>query len=147
MMLALHKVPANKLIMPIENHEIPPRIKPRLKSAPKIRELFWCDFPNDAQLPELWKTRPVIILSYRKVTLTGAVVVIPCTTTNQVPDGPAFPLKTTIDGVTKAWAICDKPSTVAVSRLTPDKGGIRRLPMEEFNDLLKLTLDWLPKPQ
>ena len=132
--------------MPPENPDTPPRIAPRLKSAPKIRELFWCDFPLDAQLPEFWKTRPVVILSFRKVVLSGAVVVVPCTTSEQPANGPAFKLRTSIDGNTEAWAICDKPTTVAVSRLTPDKGGVSRLPMDEFNEMLALVLDWLPKP-
>jgi len=35
--------------------EKPPRIQPVLKAAPKIRQILWCNFPNDAQLPESWK--------------------------------------------------------------------------------------------
>ncbi len=33
----------------------PPHIKPRIKSAPRIRQIFWCDFPHDSILPEFWK--------------------------------------------------------------------------------------------
>jgi hypothetical protein len=29
----------------------PPRVNPRLLVVPAIRELYWCDFPADAQLP------------------------------------------------------------------------------------------------
>ena len=123
----------------------PPRVKPHLKSAPKVKQLYWCDFPKDAQLPEFWKRRPVIILSY-KPTLHGAVTVIPCSTKAQRNDKWAFPLQTTIDG-RAAWAICDKLTTVAVSRLLPDKNGIKRMPDDEFNEMLKLVLDWLPKPR
>jgi mRNA interferase MazF len=114
-----------------------------LVGAPKIRQLFWCDFPTDAQLPEFWKRRPVIILSGRN-TLHGAVTVIPCSTQTQPGNTWAFPLQTTIDG-RAAWAICDKPSTVAVSRLTPDKGGIVRMPQDEFEAMLEIVLMWLPK--
>lgn len=122
---------------------IPPKIQPRLRSAPKIKTLYWCDFPEDAQLPEFWKRRPVVILSHKN-TLHGAVTVIPCST--RVQKGKwAFPLRTTIDDKA-AWAICDKPSTVAVSRLLQDKKGIKRLPDDEFNEMLSLVLDWLPKP-
>lgn len=124
----------------------PPRIAPRIKSAPKIRQLYWCDFPQDAQLPEFWKRRPVIVLSYKKITLHGAVTVIPCSTQAQQAADRAFPLRTTIDG-RAAWAICDKPTTVAVSRLVPDKGGIIRMPEDEFNEMLGMVLDWLPIPQ
>lgn len=122
----------------------PPRVAPRLVGAPKIRQLFWCDFPKDAQLPEFWKRRPVIVVSYRNV-LHGAVTVIPCSTQAQPGNAWAFPLRTTIDG-RAAWAICDKPTTVAVSRLLPDKGGVKRLPEAEFDEMLGLVLDWLPKP-
>jgi mRNA interferase MazF len=124
--------------------EAPPKVAPRLTGAPKIRQLYWCDFPQDAQLPEFWKRRPVIILSYRN-TLHGAVTVVPCSTQAQPGNKWAFPLQTTIDG-RAAFAICDKMSTVAVSRLVPDKGGIVRMPEAEFDDMLRLVLAWLPVP-
>ena len=53
-------------------------------------------------------------------------------------------MRTTIDGKT-AWAICDKPTTVAVSRLLPDKRATLRMPEDEFNEMLAIVLDWLPK--
>ena len=123
----------------------PPKIKPRLIGAPKVRQIFWCDFPKDAQLPEFWKRRPVIIVSYRNI-LHGAVTVVACSTRDQSDNVWAFPLETTIDG-RAAWAICDKISTVAVSRLLPDKSGVKRLSEIEFNKLLGLILNWLPKLQ
>ena len=131
--------------MEYSDPEKPPKLQPRLKSAPKIRELFWCDFPKDAQLPEFWKRRPVIIISFKKITLHGAVTVVPCSTQPQPDIGRSFELHTTIDGK-KAWAICDKLTTVAVSRLTPHKDGILRLPQKEFNAMLRVVLDWLPRP-
>lgn len=129
--------------MTAHNQSPPPKFAPRLVGAPKIRQLFWCDFPQDAHLPEFWKRRPVIVLSYRN-TLHGAVTVVPCSTQEQGANKWAFPLRTTIDGRT-AWAICDKLTTVAVSRLLPDKGGIERMPEAEFLQLLNLVLAWLPK--
>ena len=125
--------------------EKPPRIKPRLRAAPKIGRLYWCDFPKDAQLPEFWKRRPVVVISYKN-TLHGNVTVVPCSTQAQKGEKFAFPLRTTIDN-RAAWAICDKPTTVAVSRLLPDKNGVKKLPSEEFNEMLHLVLDWLPKIQ
>ena len=121
----------------------PPRVKPRLIGAPKIRQFYWCDFPRDAQLPEFWKRRPVIILSSRS-TLHGAVTVVPCSTQPQFGNRWAFALQTTIDG-REAWAICDKLTTVAVSRLLPDKRSNIRMPEEEFQAMLAIVLDWLPK--
>lgn len=122
----------------------PPKVAPRLVSAPKIRQLLWCDFPLDAQLPEFWKRRPVVILSFKN-TLHGVVTVVPCSTQTQLGNKWAFPLQTTIDG-RAAWAICDKITSVAVSRLLPDKGGIVRMPETEFDDMLRIVLGWLPVP-
>ena len=88
----------------------------------------------------------MIILSHRN-TLYGAVTLVPCTTTAPYKgDKWVFPLRTTIDG-RAAWAICDKPTTLAVSRLEPDKSGMKNLPENEFNEILALVLDWLPKVQ
>ena len=124
--------------------EAPPKVAPRLTAAPKLRQLYWCDFPQDAQLPEFWKRRPVIVLSFKN-TLHGAVTAVPCSTAAQPSNRWAFPLQTTIDG-RAAFAICDKITSVAVSRLVPDKGGIIRMPEPEFDDMLRLVLAWLPKP-
>lgn len=124
-------------------NETPPKIAPRLKSAPKIRQLYWCDFPKDAHLPEFWKRRPVVILS-KTATLYGTVVVVPCSTDPNQDPNRAFRLRTTIDG-RQGWAICDKLTTVAVSRLLPAQGLIVRLPDDEFNEMLKVVLDLLPK--
>ncbi len=121
----------------------PPKIQPRIKSAPKIRQLYWCDFPADAHLPEFWKRRPVIVLS-KTATLHGAVVVVPCSTDADQDPRLAVPLRTTIDG-RAAWAICDKPTTVAVSRLVASHGEIRRMPQDEFEEVLARVLDLLPK--
>lgn len=96
-------------------------------------------------MPEMWKVRPVIVVSFRNP-LRGAVTVVPCTTVDQKEARWAFELTTTIDGSDRAWALCDKITTIAVSRLTPDKGGIRRLPVEEFDRLLAILFDWLPRP-
>jgi mRNA interferase MazF len=122
----------------------PPRHPPRLVSAPKIRQMFWCDFPKDAQLPEFWKLRPIIVLSYRN-TLHGSVTVVPCTTKPQPDNRWALSLATSIDG-RPAWAVCDKLTTVAVSRLTPAKGGMVRMPEQEFDSVMRLVLEWLPSP-
>jgi mRNA interferase MazF len=123
--------------------EKPPRVKPRLSAAPAIRQLYWCDFPEDAQLPEFWKRRPVVIVSYKN-TLTGAVTIIPCSSQDQSGNKWAVKLETTID-YGESWAICDKPTTVAVSRLSVDRVGIKRLAEAEFNEILALILKWFPR--
>jgi mRNA interferase MazF len=55
-------------------------------------------------------------------------------------------LRTTIDGKA-AWAICNYPTTIAVSRLVPDKNGIKRLQEDEFNELLTRIFGYLPTPR
>ena len=122
----------------------PGRIRPRLKSAPRIRQMYWCDFPRDAQLPEFWKTRPVIIVS-RVNSLFGAATIVPCTTQNQAGNRWAYRLRTTFSQ-SDAWAICDKPSTVAVSRLSLDSSGPKRISEDEFVSILRLLYQWLPAP-
>ncbi len=123
----------------------PPRVRPRLLSAPAIRQFYWCDFPEDAHLPEFWKRRPVLVVSYKN-TLYGAVTIIPCSSQPQEGNRWAVRLETTIDGGA-SWAICDKPATVAVSRLAQDNRGIVRLPELQFNEVLARLLEWLPKPR
>ncbi len=128
----------------INDDVTPPHVKPRLKISPSIRELYWCDFPKDAQLPEFWKCRPVLVVSYRN-TLHGAVTVIPCSTSDQAGNPWAVKLTTTIDDTfAGSWAICDKVTTIAVSRLSSHRNGKRRLPEPEFNQILACLFKWLP---
>ncbi len=122
----------------------PPRLAPKLRAAPAIRELYWCEFPHDAQLPEMWKRRPVVMVSFKN-TLHGVVTVIPCSSQDQTGNPWAVELATTIDGAA-SWAICDKPGTVAVSRLALDRRGKVRLPVAEFGALLAVLFRWLPRP-
>jgi mRNA interferase MazF len=119
----------------------PPRKDPRIKAAPKIRQLYWCDFPKDAQLPEFWKTRAVLIMSFRN-SLHGAVTVLPCSGQDQGDNKWAYKLPVTIDGA-PSWAICDKPTSIAVSRLSTHRTGIVRLSEAEFNPVLDMMLTWL----
>ena len=122
-------------------HETPPpRLAPRILGAPRIRQMYWCRLPTDAQLPELWKIRPVIVISYRN-TLHGHVTVIPTTTVDQKESEWAFKLDTTMGR--PSWAICDKPLTVAVSRLNRFRT-IPRVTEAELNEILARLFRWLP---
>ncbi|RVU18504.1 type II toxin-antitoxin system PemK/MazF family toxin [Methylobacterium oryzihabitans] len=121
----------------------PPKVPPRVTSNPRIRELYWCDMPEDAHLPELWKRRPVIIVSW-KHRYYGAVTVIPCSSLDQDANDWSVRIEKGING-NPSWAICDKPMTVAVSRLTPGKGRIPRLGEADFNAVLRKAFAWLPK--
>jgi mRNA interferase MazF len=126
-----------------QDHQPPPRVAPKVKAAPRIRQVYWCRLPTDAELPEPWKVRPVIIVSYRN-TLHGAVTAIPTTTVEQVGNPWGYRLHTSLDPSRVSWAICDKPITIAVSRLQPRRT-IPRLTEKEFDEVLSRLPEWLPK--
>src|SRR5260370_38016966 len=88
----------------------PPWVRPRIIAAPKIRQIYWCDFWQDAHLPEMWKTRPVIVISYTN-TLHGPCLVIPTTTEPDNESNPwACKLSIKIDGTPDSWTVCHHPS-------------------------------------
>ena len=122
----------------------PPRKDVRIKSAPKIREFFWCDFWMDAHLPEMWKTRPVLILSYNN-RLFGTCTAIPTSTDpDNANDKWAFELPIELEPGRKSWAICNQPVSVAISRLSAFKK-TPRLSEVQFNPILAVVLRWLPR--
>jgi mRNA interferase MazF len=117
----------------------------RITTAPKIRQIYWCDFWKDARLPEMWKTRPVIIVSYKN-TLHGPCLIIPTSTDPQDDNRWAHKLSIDIqhNGV-QSWAICNQLSTISPSRLSQFNGKIHLLPIEDFNQVLDLVQIWVPK--
>ena len=135
------ELPSPKAPQPEEQ---PPRVRPRIIAAPKIRQLYWCDFWRDAHLPEFWKTRPVVVVSYKNL-LHGPCLVVPCSTEPQDRNPWAYMLTTSIDG-RASWAICNQPSTIAPSRLSQARGKIPRVSEAEFNEILARLNKWLPVP-
>ena len=121
----------------------PRRVPVRIRAAPKIRAIYWCDFPEDAHFPEFWKTRPVVVISFR-TSLRGAVTVLPMSTAPQDNNPWAVRIEVGVED-RPSWVICDKPSTIATSRLSPVKGKVPRLAPAEFEVVLQKLLDWLPK--
>ncbi|WP_317992915.1 type II toxin-antitoxin system PemK/MazF family toxin [Bartonella gliris] len=121
----------------------PPRLKPRLKAAPRIRQILWCDFPEDAQLPEFWKQRPILVIS-KTSKLNGCVTVLPLTSKSQ-PDNHAAYLIKSLPSMKSSWIICNYLTTVAVSRLSATDR-IPRLSEEEFNKVISLMWEYLPHP-
>lgn len=126
--------------------EQPPRIPPRVISAPKPRQVYWCDFPKDAQLPEFWKRRPVVILS-AKAQLYGVVTVVPLSSKAQ-PDNPlALAFQSPLPGENISWAICSHVMTIAVSRLAPPSKVIPRMDDKDFQHVLALVHSTIPIPR
>jgi mRNA interferase MazF len=127
-----------------EPEQKPPRVQPRIIAAPKHGQLYWCDFWRDAQLPEMWKTRPVMVLSYKN-TLSGPCLVVPLSTEPQGHSPWAWELTVSIDG-RKNWVVCNHLYTIAPSRLTQVARKPPRVPDSEFNEILKRVMAWLPRP-
>lgn len=126
--------------------QLPPRLTPTIQAAPKIRQIYWCKFWKDALLPEMWKTRPVVIISY-KHKLHGHCMVVPISSRQQDENEWACRLSIEIEGNGIAsWAVCNQPSTVSNSRLVQFNQGITLLPKEDFNQILEKLMKWLPKP-
>jgi mRNA interferase MazF len=94
----------------------------------------------------MWKTRPVIVVSYKN-TLHGPCLVIPITTEPDNEYNPwASKLSIKIESTLDSWAVCNQPSTVAPSRFSQFKGKIPLLPKKDFNQVLELLAKWLPAP-
>ena len=79
------------------NAQKPPWVKPRIIAAPKIRQIYWCDFWTDAHLPEMWKTRAVVVMSYKNK-LHGPCLVVPISTEPQNDNPWAYKLSAGIEG-------------------------------------------------
>jgi mRNA interferase MazF len=123
-----------------------PRLVPRISAAPKVRQMYWCDFWEDACLPEMCKTRPVVILSFKN-TLHGHCLVVPTSTDPQEGQSAkwAHPLSFAPDGRRASWVVCNHLYTVSTARLAPLSGThIPRLSEDEFNAILTLVHQWLP---
>jgi mRNA interferase MazF len=124
----------------------PAWVPPQIKAAPKIRQIYWCEYWKDARLPEMWKLRPVIVVSYKN-TLSGPCLVVPVSTEAQDDNRWARRLSISIegDGVI-SWAVCNHPTTVSPSRFKQFNNGIPLLPKADFNQVLEKLMKWLPQP-
>ena len=122
--------------------DVPPRVPPLLKRSPRIREVYWCAFPEDAQLPEMWKQRPVVIFC-KRTKLHEQTTVIPLSTKPQGDNPRAVQIKSPIDHQ-PAWALCSHITTVAVSRLSGDRNGTVRVSQEDFQKVVEVVFENLP---
>lgn len=130
----------------VKIEEKPPWVKPRIVAAPKIKQIYWCDYWTDAHLPEMWKTRPIIVISHKN-TLHGVSLVLPLSTEPANEKNPwAVKLNFVIQD-DQSYVICNQPSSVAASRLSQFKGKIPVLPQDEFDQVLDLFTEWIPKPR
>ncbi|WP_082496297.1 type II toxin-antitoxin system PemK/MazF family toxin [Brevundimonas sp. Leaf363] len=118
----------------------------KIKAAPKIRQMYWCDFRGDHLLPEMGKKRPVMIVSYRN-TLHGIALVIPTSTDPQEGQSTAWAHKLSFkpDGKSESWLVCNHLYTVSTRRLEPLHGKtIPRMGEAEFERVMERLGQWLP---
>ena len=90
----------------------------------------------------MWKTRPVVVVSYKN-TLHGPCLIVPFSSEPQ--DDNVWAVKSLIEGVA-SWAVCNHLSTVSPSRFTAFRGKVPLLPEFEFNQVLEKINKWLPRP-
>lgn len=127
----------------IRNLITPKQYPVKLKAAPKLGNLYWCEFPEPehVHLPEMWKTRPVLIVS-RKNRLIGKVSALPLSTeTRNVDNKHSFQLsRETCEWLTGdvTWVLCDHIVTVSTSRLSQVRGQVPSVRGQELADILDL---------
>ncbi|MDE0304226.1 MAG: type II toxin-antitoxin system PemK/MazF family toxin [Albidovulum sp.] len=119
----------------------------RIKSAPKIRQVFWCNYPEleHTEIPEFYKRRPVVVIS-RKSTLYGVATIVPITGKPQKDSQNSLRIRSPING-RDAWIVCNHVHTVSTRRLDVPAGGIPRIPDDVFQEILKKVYRNLPLPR
>ena len=119
----------------------------KIKAAPSIRQMYWCDFWEDNCIPEMGKKRPVVIVSFRN-RLHGVALVVPTSTDPQLGESAQWAHKLSFqpDGARDSWVVCNHLYTVSTRRLEPLKGtAVPRLSETEFAKILMLIHRWMPQ--
>jgi len=126
--------------------DAPTAVRWRICAAPKVRQIYWCDFPADRQLPEFGKRRPVLIISYSHI-LRGHCTILPLSTADQSGRSAKWAHKLTYElgRRERSWVVCNHVCTVANSRLSQFGKPIPRIDVGEFQQILAKTLAWLPR--
>ena len=114
----------------------------RIKSAPRIRQIYRCSHPSGAIKPEFSKKQPVVVLS-KKSSLHGVVTVVPETTKPQTSDRHAVKIMSPF-GNRDAWVVCNHVTTVAIRRLETRRSVVHRVPREDFAKIVGEVFAHLP---
>lgn len=138
-------------IVAVDASHFPRRYKPVIRAAPRVGDVYWCAFNDrgDIALPEMWKTRPCVIVS-RRNTLHGKVTVLPFSTARSNETDPmaietSRAVQERLDG-RRSWILCDHPCTVATSRLRQVRGQVPKLSSKERQSVLTLMSQALAAP-
>lgn len=139
------KAAVEEEVAPNEERDSPQWVEPRIRAAPRIRQLYWCTFWEDAWLPEMWKERPVVVISYKNA-IKGPCLVLPTSTDPQEGLSAQWAHKLSFrpDGQRDSWVVCNHLYTVSPSRLAPGRS-IPRLSVDEFDQILAKVAQWLPQ--
>jgi mRNA interferase MazF len=131
-----------------DDEPVAPEVPNRINFAPKLGNVYWCEFPADARKPEFWKTRPVIVVSYANA-LLGPVLVVPLTTKPQSGNKLAYGMPhNPVPRETRAsWAVCNHVYTVSCSRLSPIHGKVVRLSEAARKPIIELVRRWVASPE
>lgn len=115
-------------------------------APPKIRNVYYCGFPDAALPPEFCKRRPVLVVSYKN-SLTGPILVVPFTTQPQTGNPWAVKMarNPTPDETCDVWVVCNHLYTVSCTRLSGTHRTVPRLTPEEFRPIHEKVLEWLPR--
>ena len=132
----------------VDDEPTAPEVANRINFAPKLGNVYWCEFPSDARKPEFWKTRPVIVVSYAN-TLLGPVLVVPLTTKPQPSNkwAHAMPQNPVPRETRASWAVCNHVYTVSCSRLSPIQGRVVRLDEAARKPVIELVRRWVASPE
>ena len=127
-----------------QEEDAPIRVEPLIKSAPRARQIYFCDLPKNARKPEFWKRRPVLIIS-RTSTLYGHFTALPMTTVKQNENKWAYKINSPLEDQ-EAWVICNHIISLSCSRLHPNNNSIPKLDSETFDTVMKLAIEGLATP-
>lgn len=135
----------------VERSRLPKRRAPTIRTTPRVGDVFWCRFHDEdhIELPEMWKTRPCVVVS-RRNSLRGKVTILPFSTSSSNEGGEAAirisnNLRNQIGG-RQSWILCDHPCTVATSRLSQVRGGVAKLSGPELHAVLEAMRQALAAP-
>lgn len=92
-----------------------------IKSAPRVGQYFWIDFPHDAYSPEFVGEHPGIVVRSAKA-IHDTCIVVPITSTEQTPSRHVHLLEKNPNPdrpELRVWAVCNHLYTVHNARLRP----------------------------
>lgn len=97
-------------------------------------------------LPEMWKKRPVLVVSYKN-TLSGPCTVLAISTDSQeeLSGEWGYKLPIQVQRGRESWVVCNHIYTVSPSRLEQVRGGVLRIAETSFNEVLERLYRWLPR--